>query len=233
MMRKPLLNQKTQVENLGSNKTDEAIVAVKGLLSLVPIVGSILAEIIAFQIPNQRIDRLENFTKLLAEKFDYMDDLVREKLEEKLKAPQSLPFLEKVLKQVIESETEQYRLYLASVVKNGLIKDADAIKRDRLLSIVGELNEVEILRLYGASLEQYTNNERFSNFFDKYEDVIYGDDTKFDPTEEELEIEEMLLSYGQNLVKMGLTTNTHSDAKATSLGKAVLKFIDAEENIKI
>ena len=229
---KTMSNQKSEIEKLGSNETDVAVVGLKGLLSLVPIIGSILAETITFHIPNQRIDRLENFAKLLSAKVKNMDDLFKENLKEKFNDPKSLPFLEKVLNQVIESESEQYRLYLASIVKNGLTKDTEAIKRDRLLSIVSQINEIEILRLYGASLDQFDNEQIFSDFFNKYEDIIYANDS-FDPSEEELEIENMLKSYGEHLVRIGLTTETHSGVKATSLGEAVLNFIDAEENIKV
>lgn len=97
-------SQKPEIENLSSNETDVAVAGLKGLLSLIPIVGSILSETIAFHIPNQRIDRLENFAKLLSAKFENIDDLVKENLKDKFNDPKSLPFLEKILNQVIKSE---------------------------------------------------------------------------------------------------------------------------------
>jgi len=105
--------------------------AQKGLLSLVPFVGAILAELIAFNIPNQRVDRLEKFTVKLSEKIDDLPNEVKEIATEKLKEASSLPFVEKVLRDVIEVESEEKLRYLASILKNGVTKNIDVIFRER------------------------------------------------------------------------------------------------------
>ena len=235
-MNKNLKKLQQEESDLGSKGTDALVATGKGMLSLIPFVGSFLAELIAFTIPNQRQDRLENFVLLLAQNISEneaaLGEKIEQKLEEKLKDPETVPFMEKVLRQVIDSESEVKRKHLASIVKNGLTKDIDLIDRERLLKIFGELNEIEILRLYGASLDSFGNEQKYDAFWDKYEDQLFYE-PEWDAPKEADERAEILISYSRNLVNMGLIDKTDISARTTTQGKSLLKFIDAEKNIEL
>src|ERR1700726_15204 len=49
------------ISSLGKKVPDRIAVALRSAVSLIPVAGGLLAEIISEIIPNQRLDRVENF----------------------------------------------------------------------------------------------------------------------------------------------------------------------------
>jgi len=65
----------------------------------------------------------------------------------------------------------------------------------------------------------------------KYEDILFFE-AGWEGDEEDRQREEIAKSYSVNLVNMNLITQTNIDGKPTTLGKAILDFIDANENVE-
>lgn len=61
-------------ENLNVNFLDNRVATYKAIVSLVPGFGSILSEIVGAIIPDQRMDRLVKFTKILDQKIQKLND---------------------------------------------------------------------------------------------------------------------------------------------------------------
>lgn len=59
--------------DLESNKTDYIVSGIKGVLGAIPVVGSFVAECMCILIPNQRMDRIKNFSEMLGNKIEYME----------------------------------------------------------------------------------------------------------------------------------------------------------------
>ena len=55
----------TNEEELENNKTDLIISFSKSIVGVVPIAGPLLSELVGQVIPNQRIDRLTKYIKIL------------------------------------------------------------------------------------------------------------------------------------------------------------------------
>lgn len=227
-MNDELIKLKEQEKKLGVNNLDRVVLHGKGLLSLVPTIGSYLAELLAFHIPNQRIDRLEDFTKTLAVVVDDLPETIQIELENKFKEKDSFLFIAQILRQVVEDDSKERLKYLASALKNGLTTDTDSINRKRFLEIISQLNEIEILRLYGASLD---DRKAYEAFYKKYGDVLFYE-PKWDATEDEIERHEIIKNYSRNLVQKNLMSQTNVSGEPTALGYAILKFIDAQKNIQ-
>jgi hypothetical protein len=223
-----------------SNKTsDYAAMLIKNLVaSGVPVVlpmftflAPYLGDLIANVIPQQRIDRVVNFVKLQSEKLEKLDKNLQDKIKETMLDPETVPFMEKLLKMVVESETEQKRKYLASVLKNGLSVEIDVAHRASLLKIIEQLEDLDILRLYGASLDEY-DQEKYEAFWYKYENIFY-----FEPEWDDDEEADRKAMFSRmptdKLIRLDLLNGDKIDAGATRLGKEILSFIDAEENIDL
>jgi hypothetical protein len=58
---------------LGNNASDYAAMVARGAANAVPFAGGLLTEIINNIIPDQRIERLELYLKLLSQKLDALD----------------------------------------------------------------------------------------------------------------------------------------------------------------
>jgi len=69
--------------NLKDNNIDRAVSLTKGVLGAVPVVGSIMAEVVGAIIPNQRIDRITRFVEILEKKLDEINqDIIRLKVQD-------------------------------------------------------------------------------------------------------------------------------------------------------
>ena len=67
-------NENKALEIHDTQKVDYVVAAAKGVLGAIPFVGSLLSELAGIVIPNQRIDRIEKFAKVLAERISKIDE---------------------------------------------------------------------------------------------------------------------------------------------------------------
>lgn len=130
---------------MNTKGTDIATIIGKGLVGAIPFVGPLAAEIVGAIIPNQRIDRIESLLRILESKIAKED---RAKVEQRIKAPESVDIIEDGFIQASRALTEERKEYISSLLKNSLTnEDLKHIEYKRLLSILGELNDLEVLIL--------------------------------------------------------------------------------------
>ena len=150
------------------NKSEVASIIGKGLVGAIPIVGPLVAEIVGSLIPNQRIERIESLLKLLEAKLDEKSIL---DIEDKLAKPEFIDLVEDSFIQASRSLSIQRRNYIASLLKNSLNEEQTKyIVYKKLLSILGDLNDIEILQLKLYSLHQ--GEEEYYDFWKKHESVL-------------------------------------------------------------
>jgi wyosine [tRNA(Phe)-imidazoG37] synthetase (radical SAM superfamily) len=136
------MNEKIDTE---INRRDIIVSASKAVASFIPYVGPFMAEIIGVVIPNQRWDRISEYVRILNEKVV--------NLEEKINNQESVDLLEDSLLQSARALTRERKEYIASMLKNGLMKEEQThAEKKKLLSILGELNDIEIIFLKYYSL---------------------------------------------------------------------------------
>lgn len=129
---------------LGTSKEDYIASASRALVNAVPG-GSFLGELITFAIPNQRMDR---FAEVLKKVMQEVEDL-----EERLNSPENRDLFEEAGIQSGRAVTDERRLYIANMLKNGLKNsDNSYFEKKKLFSILENLNEVEIILLKQTSL---------------------------------------------------------------------------------
>ena len=132
--------------------SDEMVSLGKAGVSFIPILGPIAAEIIGNLIPNQRIDRIASLLKTLESK---IDDNERVKVEKRMLDEKSVDLMEDGFLQATRALSEERIAYIASLLKNSLMdEDLEHIAYKKLLSLLGELNDLEVLILksYAVSL---------------------------------------------------------------------------------
>src|SRR5579862_1622504 len=148
---------------LQNRATDYTVTTLKSALGAVPFVGSALAEIVGTVIPNQRVDRLADFAKKLADKVaDHEAALIQKRLLE----PEGVDILEEALWQSARALTEERRKHIAALVKNGLTKEQiDLIETKKLLLLLSQLNDLEIVLLRFYSYPGCRPDEDFRKKF--------------------------------------------------------------------
>ena len=123
---------------------------IKGILGCAPYIGSVLSELVGAAIPNQKIERVIIFAQVLDQKLRYMEKDVR---EAKMKTAEFADLLEDAVVQASRATTDERLEYIASILQNSLTdEEIDHIGQKKLLTILNELNDAEIIFLRANSL---------------------------------------------------------------------------------
>lgn len=179
---------------------DIAAIIGKGLLGAIPIVGPLAAEIIGNLIPNQRIDRLESLLKILESKFNEED---KQKINENIFDPNTVDLIEDGFVQATRALSEDRKDYIASLLKNSLTnKDLKYIEYKRLLSILGELNDLEVLILKSFTLLH--GEEGSDEFWKKHEKALDEPIAYLGEPQEVWDKYEIYKTHKEHLVRLGL-----------------------------
>lgn len=210
---------------------------IKGSIVSVPLVGSLAVELLNVTIPNQRQERIEKLLNIVASR---VFDINLEDLEEKFHSSAFIDIFEDVLFQSVRATSNERLEYLASVIEHGIKdKELDYLQTKRLLSILAEMNDVEVI-----ILQSYELRHKIDNNFKKKHQTIFACEYIAD-SEKSPEIRErnaMLKNYKNNLISLGLigpprmTVKSHNESElyTTPLGYMLLKIIsvtDSKEGI--
>lgn len=139
-------------DELDDDVRDRLVAAARGAVSLVPFVGGPLSELISHTIPNLRQDRIVAYLRELAIKLDQLEEGIA---KEALSNPLNIDAVETGGYQAARATSSERVKQIAEIVFKGLQGDAaNAIRRKRLLTLFGELDddEVAILNAYGQSI---------------------------------------------------------------------------------
>jgi len=186
----------------------------------IPAVASILGEIIALKIPEQKIDRVIRFLKILAERLNQLEDNVA---KERIKTDEFSDLLEDAMPQAARALSEERKVYIADLLKNSLTEnDLDHLGKKKLLSLLASVNDAEIVLLKFYTLPE--GQERDS-MISRYPFITPNLEEQSD---KDLESQQSILfaEYRGHLVMSSLIYgNQGSDEKATKLGLILLKYV--------
>jgi len=185
---------------MNPKRTDIAVILGKGLVGAIPFVGPLISEIVGSIIPNQRIDRIESFLNLLEDKIEDKD---KEKINNRIKMPESVDLMEDSFMQVSRALTEERKGYLASFLKNSLSHDdLRHLEYKQLLSILGELNDIQILLLRSKTLNM--GMPGFQEFWEKHEDALSPPPANSESSQDDFDRNAIFKTYETDLVRFGL-----------------------------
>lgn len=227
---------------MSTKGTDIATIIGKGFLGAIPFVGPLAAEIVGAIIPNQRIDRIESLLKLLESKIPEED---RQKVEQRIISQESVDLIEDGFVQASRALSEERKEYIASLLKNSLTDDdLKHIEYKRLLSILGELNDLEILILKSQII--YRGQPEHDEFWEAHESALIPPLAHLGSTQEEIDKHTIYQTHKLHLANLGLLKARFKKPKRgelpefdektgmikaqgydiTSLGRLLLRSID-------
>lgn len=185
---------------MSTKKTDVATIIGKGLLGAIPFVGALAAEIVGAVIPNQRIDRIESLLKLLESKIQEED---RPKVKERIVSPESVDLIEDGFIQASRALSEERKEYIASLLKNSLTDDElKHIEYKRLLSMLGELNDLEVLILKSQTLLR--GQPEHDEFWKAHKEVLTPPLAHMGSSQEEIDKHAIYQTHKLHLANLGL-----------------------------
>ncbi len=238
--------------SLETSKEDMMALFVKSVFGVVPF-GAPIGEAITAVIPNQKLERVIDFVQVLNHKIKNAERNIE---EHELKTQEFTDLLEDALGQASRSLTEVRREYIASLLKNSLTEyELSHVEEKRLLSLLNELNDAEIIWLKGYSLNQAIGSQEYSKFREAHKDIlepvriVYGGGPGSIP-QELFDKEAIQKSYQNNLVNLRLISESFKSVtngevpefdsetgkmkvrgyNCSNLGELLLRYIDLGES---
>lgn len=223
---------------------DRLIATIKGGVGLLPG-GSLFTELFGGQIRTLKVDRLERFAALLAERLaTVQDDVLRARAHH----PMFLDLVEDAAVQAMRALTEERVAYLAALLINGIAEEELRYDRDKLLlRLLGELSDAEMiaLRYHGLAGNQSAQQV----FYERHQAVLASPSAVFGASQDELDQHTVFQTHREHLLRLGLLKHTYAKPpkkglwpdydpntggakikgrKLTSLGRLLLAQIDAQ-----
>ena len=183
--------------SLETNKEDMMSLFIKGIFGIVPF-GSPIGEAITTVIPHQKLERVINFVQILNYKIKNAERRIE---EHELKTEEFTDLLEDALGQASRALSKERLEYIASLLKNSLTnEELEHIENKKLLSLLGELNDAEIIWLQSFLPSPYVSEE----FLEKHEKVLSILPLYEDCSESAEDKQAVQKSYKEKLIQLGL-----------------------------
>jgi len=206
-----------------------SLALLKGGIGIIPG-GSVIVELLNVTIPDNRIARIEKLLILLVSKgLDLESEPIRKKI---LESPEIADILEDVIHQTARTLSEDRLQYFASIIEQSLEeKQVKYNHTKRLLSILNEINDVEVIILQSYEF----NHQQDKTFKEKHSNIFQYEIVSRDSSQEEKEENAMFKNYTNHLINLGLIglTNSRFDNNPslalTTLGAMLLKKIGVEK----
>lgn len=191
-------DQQPDHDSLDANRVDRVTAVAKGVLGAVPLAGPAIAELVAHIIPNQRVERIVAFLRALERR---LGELETQKLKERIHDSKVADLLEDGFIQAARALSEERIEHIAAIVASGLTDEArDHLHTKRMMQILAELNDVEVIILRGYSQETRDDPE----FYNTHRATISGPWPHLGSPEEEIDEAAIHGSYRQHLERLGL-----------------------------
>ena len=195
------MNEKNlTVDDLAENETDAITAYSKGLMGAIPVFGGLFAEVVGQIIPNQRIDRVTEFMKILDGKFQELE-LDMEDVKSRMKREEYINLFEDGMWQAAKASSRERKEYIASLLSKSLTDEAlNEIQQGVLLTLLNELNDIEVLILYSYSMIARSNQE----FQQEHQEKLIGPVAFLGSGTETINQSAIHKTYKEKLLRLGM-----------------------------
>ncbi len=182
---------------LGKTARDYSVAAGRGVFGGIPFIGAICSEIVTNVIPDQRMDRLEEYVTLLEGRLSAVEE---ENLNAKMRLPSKIDLFEEGAFQSARSLTPQRRDYIAGIVAKGIVgSDTEEAGAKRMLNLLGELDDDQIVMLAASE-----HGSRARHLRETHREVLGPMEVVLAASDEEKARATLRRANEQHLVRIGL-----------------------------
>lgn len=157
-------------ENLDKNWKDLTKGIVSAAFGGIPYIGPIIQELFNYSIPNQRIDRIVNFLKLLEQDFKKLEK-TQEQIKTLLTKPENASLLHKTCMGCAEAMTDEKIEYFKNIFVYGLNEDIDfqKTKAEAFLNLLMRLTDIEVhlLKYFHMLPTGVLKNQKTSQYLER------------------------------------------------------------------
>jgi hypothetical protein len=220
----------TEQTALGTNRRDVAAAVARGAVGAIPVVGSLVAEIVDSIIPGQKLDRVVSFLGVLAERVGRMQEK-QALLEDRLRTPEGSDLLEEGIVQASRAVSDDRRARIANLVVNGV--SAEQLQYDRttkLLGILEALNDSELTLLMYYARPLTIGSPWHRQLQEQHPVLLRPVSREIGRSDAERQRCAFRDSYERTLLGHGLLERDQSGLRITTLGKLLLQDTGDEQS---
>ncbi len=190
-------------EEIRDNATDYTVAGLKAALGMVPVAGSLLAEIAGSIIPRQRVERIADFAAKLEARIGHLEQA---QISKAVTDEEFTDLSEEALRQASRATTDERRGYLANLLANSLTDEAVSFAEAKhLMRLLGELNDVEVIWLRFFAMPSLQGDKEFRKL---HASVLESRRAPLGSSPEQVKARALQDSYRDHLLRLGLTKET-------------------------
>jgi len=193
------MEHETEPIRIEPEPVDYITSVVRGMAGAIPVAGGLVAELIGVVIPNQRMDRLTKFLRVLEERINKLDEnYVRDQLWNE----EFSDLLEEAARQAVHSLSDERREYISNLIGQSLADhDIKYSESKHLLNILNELNDIEIIWLRFYLHPTHAGDEEFRQ---THANILAPVPLEIGASQAETEKSALQQSYKEHLARLGL-----------------------------
>jgi len=194
-------------DELELQKSDYLAMALRGIVGAAPYAGALLAELVGVIIPNQRIDRLVDFVRLLDQRLSFIERDIQSLLSNE----EFADLLEEGLHQVARGITEERRQYIANLIANSISEEEISfVEAKYLMKKLEEINDIEVIWLRYFLVPTISGDEEFRS---KHSHILEPIIPTIGASQQEIDKAALQKSYKEHLVQLGLLQYNYATAR--------------------
>jgi hypothetical protein len=222
-------DEMTEQTALGTNRRDIAAALARSAAGAMPIVGSLVAEIVDSVIPGQKLDRVIGFLEVLAERVGHMEEK-QVVLEQRLRTPEGSDLLEEGIVQASRAVSYERRRRIANLVANGVSEEQLQYDRTKkLLAILEALNDSELILLTYYSQPVTIGSPWHHQLQEQYPVLLRPISREARAGEAERQRGAFRDSYERTLIGHGLLERDQAGLGITALGRLLLRSTNDDQ----
>lgn len=215
---------------LDSRHRDWLTPIAKGVLGACPVIGPMLAEVVGMAIPNQRVERIETFARILEARVGTTKASL-ERLHRSIATHEGIDLLEEGMTQATRAISPERQERIAQLVANALTGEELRYQESKkLLGLLRELTDPEILWLIYYSEPETFGSEVHQQLRQTHPEIFAPAHRSLGASAEELDRAALQDSYKRTLVQLGLLQEDNKQLWASHLGKMLVRALDTSRS---
>ena len=210
---------------LETNRTDIVAALARGVASACPIIGGLIAEAVNQIIPNQKLERVIDYLRLLDQKIAAFDEDLGH-VADRLRDERGLDLFEDGILQAARAISQERREHLASLLARSLTQDElKYAESKKLLNLLRELTDPELVLLVYYSESPYFGSQRDRELMEKHPEILRPASREYGISQEEIDRGALQDSYLNTLTRLGLLQQRNKSFEVTALSRLLLRYI--------
>ncbi|MDM8181023.1 hypothetical protein [Marinobacter salarius] len=219
------LDQRT----LESNTRDKLVSIANSAAGALPVVGTLISEVMTTIIPDLRLERIVAFLKQLDSEVASIHGRL-DTFEQHLQTEEGLDLLEEGCVQASRAVSADRKERLGRLVAKALSAEELRYEESRkLLNIYRELTDPEIVWLIYYSMNPVFGDGPHKDWVKQHPEILEPVSKTMGASPEQLAKAALQESYKQTLQRFGLVEQKGNRFSVTTFGRMLVQYIQAEE----